>query len=419
MRQNTDFIVDVRLLAFIFVSLCVCSSARGENSSREEEKPESRQAVLTAQRQAKQLQLERYETSKGERLLLGYEKRPIWTKLTEKGYRGARLRLGGMPSGSGFVFGGGYVVGFEREDFVFTVDALYSTKNYTQLSSRLKYQTPAPDQRMRFFVGADYHRYKSVSFFGLGGDSREDDDTSFQDEARSLGFGAGFEPHRMVEVEAAARILNTNIGSGADAPSFEEIFDVDLLPGPEGSDYFVYGGNVRFKWLDSGYPEAGIVVISGAERFSDRDDDNFNFTRVIGELQVHVPLGYRSRRLAFRARTSHSLADSGQVIPFHAMETIGGARSLRGFSEFRFRDTRNLIMNLEYRWEVWTYADMALFTDWGKVFNRFGDLDLSDLEASNGIGFRFHLPGTGTSLRLDLARSPEGIVFHIGGGPKF
>ena len=50
------------------------------------------------------------------------------------------------------------------------------------------------------------------------------------------------------------------------------------------------------------------------------------------------------------------------------METIGGARTMRGFSEFRFRDTRNLLMNLEYRWEIWTYADMALFADGGKVF---------------------------------------------------
>ena len=30
---------------------------------------------------------------------------------------------------------------------------------------------------------------------------------------------------------------------------------------------------------------------------------------------------------------------------------------------------------------------------WGKVFNRFGDFDLSDLEASYGAGLRFHFPG--------------------------
>ncbi len=385
----------------------------------QEEEPKSRQAILAKKRQEKSLQLQPYETTTGERRLLAYEKRPFWTKLTEKGFRSGRLRVGGMPSGSGFVFGGGYVVGFEREDFLFTVDALYSTKNYTQLNSRLEYLPPQQDGRLNFFVAGDYHRYKSIDFFGLGGASRKDDDTSFQDEARSLGFGTAFAPHRMVEIDVGARFLNTNIGEGGDEPSFEEIFDPDLLPGPDGSDFFVYGGNIRFKWLDSDYPEAGIVLASGTERFSDRDANNFNFMRVTGEVQVHVPLGYRNRRLAFRARTSHSTADSGQTIPFHVMETIGGARSLRGFSEFRFRDTRNLLMNLEYRWEVWTYTDMALFADGGKVFNRFGDFDLSDLEAGYGIGFRFHFPGTGTSLRLDLARSQEGIVFHIGGGPKF
>lgn len=417
--------MDVRFLVFIFVGLCALSPVPGQEASVQEDvpdqqqEPKTRQAILARKRQEKSLQLQPYENSSGERRLLAYEKRPFLAKLTDKGYRGARLRIGGMPAGSGFVFGGGYVVGFEREDFLFTVDALYSTKNYTQLSTRLDYLPPQLEERLKFFVTAEYHNYKSLGFFGLGGASRKDDESSFKDEARSLGFGTSFAPHRMFEIDATARILNSNIGPGKDDPSFDGIFDPDLLPGPDGSDYFAYGGNIRFKWLDSDYPEAGVVWVAGSERFSDRAGNNFNFTRVTSELQVHVPLGYRSRRLAFRAMTSHSLADAGQQIPFHVMETIGGAKTMRGFSEFRFRDTRNLLMNLEYRWEIWTYADMALFADAGKVFNRFGDFDLSNLEASYGAGLRFHFPGTGTSFRLDLARSQEGIVLHISGGPKF
>ena len=417
--------MDVRLLTFILVGLCLLSPAQGHEPSAQEdvpgqeEEPKTRQAILARKRQAKSLQLQPYETSSAESRLRAYEKRPVVAKLTGKGFRGARLRIGGMPAGSGFVFGGGYVVGFEREDFLFTVDALYSTKSYTQLTTRLDYQPPQLEERLKFFVTGEYHNYKSLGFFGLGGASQKDDESSFKDEARSLGFGASFAPHRMFAIDAGARILNSNIGPGKDDPSFNEIFDPDLLPGPDGSEFFAYGGNIRFKWLDSDYPEAGIVWVAGSERFSDRAGNNFNFTRVTSELQLHVPLGYRSRRLAFRARTSHSLADAGQEIPFHVMETIGGARTMRGFSEFRFRDTRNLLMNLEYRWEIWTYADMAIFADGGKVFNRFGDFDLSDLEASYGAGLRFHFPGTGTALRLDLARSQEGIVFHISGGPKF
>ena len=81
------------------------SPALGQNVPDQKEDPKSRQAILAKKRQEKSLQLEPYETTTGERRLLAYEKRPFWTKLTEKGLRGASLRVGGMPSGSGFVFG--------------------------------------------------------------------------------------------------------------------------------------------------------------------------------------------------------------------------------------------------------------------------------------------------------------------------
>jgi outer membrane protein assembly factor BamA len=100
------------------------------------------------------------------------------------------------------------------------------------------------------------------------------------------------------------------------------------------------------------------------------------------------------------------------------METLGGARTLRGFREYRYRDRRNLLLNLEYRWEVWNYVDFGLFADAGKVFRDPDDLDFGGLQAGYGFGLRVHTPG-GTQFRIDLARSNEGIKLHVGGGPRF
>ena len=119
-----------------------------------------------------------------------------------------------------------------------------------------------------------------------------------------------------------------------------------------------------------------------------------------------------------RVRTSHSTADAGQEVPFYFLETIGGAASLRGFREYRFRDARSLLVNLEYRWEVWTYLDFAVFSDAGKVFSERDDFDFRDLEASYGFGMRIHTPAN-TVFRIDLARSSEGFKLHFGGGPTF
>ncbi len=66
-------------------------------------------------------------------------------------------------------------------------------------------------------------------------------------------------------------------------------------------------------------------------------------------------------------------------------------------------------MTAEYRWEAGWLLDPALFVDAGKVAARRGDLDLSDLEASYGIGFRFHTTNR-FILRLDLAKSREDFI---------
>ena len=100
------------------------------------------------------------------------------------------------------------------------------------------------------------------------------------------------------------------------------------------------------------------------------------------------------------------------------METIGGANSVRGFKEYRFRDLRNLYLNAEYRWEVWTYLDLAIFYDAGKVFSDASETNFSNMHTGYGFGVRAHGPG-GTILRVDVARSTEGYKLHIGAGPSF
>ena len=80
-----------------------------------------------------------------------------------------------------------------------------------------------------------------------------------------------------------------------------------------------------------------MTVAVEASRYDNRDRDDFDFTRVVGD--------------ALHARTSHSVGENGGAVPFELMETLGGANSIRGFKEYRFRDTRNLLLNAEYRWE--------------------------------------------------------------------
>jgi len=66
------------------------------------------------------------------------------------------------------------------------------------------------------------------------------------------------------------------------------------------------------------------------------------------------------------------------------------------------------VVNGEYRWEVFSGLDMALFADGGKVFHRHADLNFRNMEADFGFGFRFNVRNN-VFLRIDAAFSHEGF----------
>ena len=92
--------------------------------------------------------------------------------------------------------------------------------------------------------------------------------------------------------------------------------------------------------------------------------------------------------------------------------SLGAADDLRGFRPFRFYDDNTFIMNGEWRWEVLSSVEGALFIDAGKVFPRPGSLNFKHLEKSYGGGLRFRAPSTGALvMRMDVAASREGVQF--------
>jgi outer membrane protein assembly factor BamA len=96
-------------------------------------------------------------------------------------------------------------------------------------------------------------------------------------------------------------------------------------------------------------------------------------------------------------------------VPFYLQPTLGGARNLRGFREFRFRDNNSVLATAEYQWEAWWALDVALFADAGTVAPTRQLLSMRDVEVGYGVGFRFHSNKAFVG-RLDLAFSKEGFI---------
>jgi len=78
-----------------------------------------------------------------------------------------------------------------------------------------------------------------------------------------------------------------------------------------------------------------------------------------------------------------------------------------------------MLLQAEYRFEVWSGFDAAVFYDTGKVADRRNDLNFKSLEKDYGIGFRF-ATDTGVVLRVDAAfGSRDGKHLHIVFGGVF
>jgi len=99
-------------------------------------------------------------------------------------------------------------------------------------------------------------------------------------------------------------------------------------------------------------------------------------------------------------------------VPFYMQPILGGSESLRGYRAYRFHGNNLLLFNVEYRYEIFSGLDMAIFADAGKVAPRRGLINFKDLESDVGIGMRFNVRND-VFMRIDAGYSHEGFQLWV------
>jgi hypothetical protein len=372
------------------------------------QEPATRAETLAREREEKSRQLAPPEPGPMERALLKVENDRILERLLVPP-EGFYPKITNVTPGSGIALGPAYrrprLFG-GRADF--STFAVASFKRYWLLDARLTLPELADG---RFF--ADVHgrlfEFPEEDFFGLGPASRRDDDVTYALRSSEVGAAGGVRPVSWLSFSAGIDHLTPSIGSGGGVRSINQLFDPGQAPGLDVQpDFIRYALSADVNLREPrGNPRRGGQYRLAYQRFDDRDLSRYSFRRIELDLQQYVPLLRDRRVLAFRVLTSSSDADVGHEVPFYFQRTLGGPDDLRGFRQFRFRDRNVLLLQAEYRWEIFTAVDGAIFYDAGGVAPRFEDLSLGDLESDYGIGFRF---GTrnGVFLRVEGAFGSSG-----------
>jgi hypothetical protein len=372
------------------------------------QEPQTRAETLRREREAKAAAVQPPEPTRLERLLLDLESGRVIERLLNPA-EGLYPKIGNITAGSGFSFGPGYRHrGLFGGHAVFTTFAAGSLKKYWMVDGRLELPRLAGG-RASLDVHAQRYDFPDEDFFGLGAASRREDFVAYGLANTVVGATAEYHPARWFTVGGTVDRLAPRIDATSEPGAILSLFSPDDAPGVLDQPPFIrYEAVADVNYREPrGNPRRGGRYAVTYERFDDREDGRYSFDRVEADVQQYIPLLRDRRVLALRALASVSEADSGAQVPFYFQNTLGGPDDLRGFRRFRFRDRHMLLLQAEYRWEIFTAVDGAIFYDAGKVASRVEDLNLRDLESDYGIGFRF---GTrnGVFLRVEGAFGSSG-----------
>jgi hypothetical protein len=389
------------IVAAVLAAVCVPLPARAQE-------PESRAEALRREREKKSQDLESPEPSGLERVLLDLETGRLFERLLNPA-EGLYPKIGNITAGSGFSIGPAYrkpgLFGGHADISAFAAGSL---KKYWMLDARLALPRLARE-RASLELHAQRYDFPEEDFFGLGPESRREDLTAYALANTVVGATAAYRPVRWFSLGGSIDHLAPSVRSSPEAGSILSVFAPEQAPGILDQPAFMrYEAIADLNHREPrGNPRSGGRYALTYQRYEDQDEGRYSFNRVQADVQHYVPLLRDRRVLALRALASVSDADAGADVPFYFQPTLGGPDDLRGFRRFRFRDRHALLLQAEYRWEIFTAVDGALFYDAGKVASRLEDLNLRDLESDYGIGFRF---GTrnGVFLRVEGAFGSSG-----------
>lgn len=380
----------------------------------------TREELLIAQRRAKAQVAAPYVPSRAERFAVRFEDELLPRLLTPRSGFYARVgrvttirqELGDLAQGSGLAVGPGFRLRnlFGRPRAVFTISAAASMTRAWIAEARLRLPE---DLSARTF--GDFYvkrtRLPDEDFFGLGPGSRENDRISYDFHQTTAGGVTGVRLHRLLAVGGGVEYQNPSIGPGKDRnfPSIEERFTEETAPAVTAQPDFIR--LISFVGLNDREPQnnprRGGRYRLIYNRYLSLDSSVFDFTRTEIDVQHYLPAFHERRVVALRGFASFATTPPGGEVPFFLQRTIGGAGTLRGFREFRFRDRNVVLLQAEYRFEVFTALDGALFYDAGQVAPHAEDFTWKRLETDWGFGLRFG-SNAGVFIRFDLGFGREG-----------
>lgn len=313
---------------------------------------------------------------------------------------GFYVDFGKMIPGAGWLSGGpGYRQWFGEDTILVDGSASYSWNHYKAAQARVVLPKFA---KSRLALGAQVRwvDYGAIDYFGVGPDTPESALTRFGITATHFVAHATLRPTRWFDIDAETGVLSPSLRD--DSPLTRAVPPID-------EPRFV-PSQLTLKVDTRNFPEhptSGLLLRGSTAHYDDRTTGAFTHRRHEGEAAGFLPMFGERVVLALHGMVVTTPRDAGSV-PFYLLPSLGGANSLRSFTDYRFHDRNLAVANAELRLALMTHVDVAVFADAGNVAPRLQELNLG--KRSYGAGVRLHTRRQ-TFARFDAATGAEGWRF--------
>jgi outer membrane protein assembly factor BamA len=261
-------------------------------------------------------------------------------------------------------------------------------------------------------IVVDYDKWIASSFFGVGNESRYEEARTYTREPLeiSASLSRGYTTQIVGQVGVRYKTVN-NIDFPADGSFRISSPAISSSRATAISAFVTFRYDSRDSYVN---PSHGLVVQAEGEFAPLIGASNVSFSRWTGWIQAYQTCTIVDGVVAARFGLQSLSADN---LPVQMLLSVGGNRTVRGYTQDRFLERSAAIANVEVRLPVWWRFGAVAGFDAGKVFPSLSEFDLRRWAFSPVVGARFYMDTF--VVRADVGFGAEMTGFYLNFGQLF